>query len=108
MKIGLFYEDKHTGELFMCDNFTYSIYVWVSSKGKRINEDKTDAWKHMNPIACKDKQRIKSYLDKLDFTVRGFCYTCDTSSYSKFVKYIKESASGDRCCPTCNTELKYY
>ncbi|MDP4224770.1 MAG: hypothetical protein Q8910_00170 [Bacteroidota bacterium] len=61
MKTGLYYEDKFTKELYRCDNFTRSCYVWQDKNGKIINEDKLQAWKHMNPIAIKSKKRIREF-----------------------------------------------
>jgi hypothetical protein len=108
LKIGLFYEDKITGELFMLHNFTYSYYVYVNVKGEIIDEQKTDAWEHMSNEACKDKEKIKIFLNNLNFTVHGFCDKCNKLRYSKFQRYLKESAHGDELCTVCKTQLKYF
>jgi hypothetical protein len=54
MKIGLFYEDKFTHEVFECINFTRCYYVWKDKSGKEIQELKEQAWKHMNLRAVKE------------------------------------------------------
>ncbi|MCY6957880.1 hypothetical protein [Clostridium brassicae] len=107
MKIGLFYEDKNTGELFMCDNFTKSTYVWINKKGESITEDKWDSAKHMNLVACKDNQKIKNFLDDLTYKVMGLCETCNKTFVSNFRKYINEIANGDELCPICGKRLWY-
>lgn len=91
----------------MCDIFTRSQYVWVDVNGNRIDEWKEDAWKHMKTEACKDKIKIKAFLDNLDYTVRGFCNKCNKYHRSKFKKYVDEAAIGDDNCPICDSKLFY-
>lgn len=63
----------------------------------------------MNAKTYKDQKRIDEFLEKLDFTVTDYCPKCNKRRhYSKFVKYIREHATGEKYCPICNTELKYY
>lgn len=107
MKIGKFYEDKNTGELFMADNFTRSEYYWINSEGETIREEKDEAYEHINGWACTDKKKIKTFLDKLNYNVHGLCYICNKIYVSKFIKYDNESACGDELCPVCGSKLKY-
>jgi hypothetical protein len=60
MKIGLYYEDKFTHELFECVNFTRCYYVWKTSSGETITEDKLKAWEHVNPRAVRSMKRLKN------------------------------------------------
>jgi hypothetical protein len=108
LKIGLFYEDKNTGELFMCDNFTYSFYIWINSKGESIEEDKWEAWKHINNTACKDKVKIKNFLDHLNYNIDGICYKCKKVYSSKFKNYKNEISQGEmEICPICGDTIRY-
>lgn len=107
MKIGLFYEDKNTGELFMCDNFTRCTYVWINVQGERIQEDKWESAKHMNLTSCKNKEKIKVFSENLNYKVRGLCQKCNRTFVSDFKKYIDERANGSESCPVCGTKLWY-
>lgn len=107
MKIGKIYEDKNTGELFMCDNFTRSYYYWINVNGECIEEDKWQAHEHINGWACTDKKRVKAFLENLNYNVRGLCYSCNKTYLSRFKKYINEIACGDEYCPVCGNTLKY-
>lgn len=107
MKIGLFYEDKNTGELFMCANFSYSIYSWINADGKIIMEDKTNAWAHINSSCCTNKTKIKWFLDNIKYEVKGLCCTCNKIHLSNFKRYTNERASGIELCPVCGDKLRY-
>lgn len=93
MKIGLYYEDKFTHELFKCVNFTYSYYIWKNNKGEIIEEDKFEAWKHINP-------RAVNYRKKLKDEERGEweCPFCGTV-------HMDPSFITVTCCGHCNNGI---
>lgn len=107
LKIGDFYEDKITGELFMCDNFTRSKYCLINIKGEYIIEEKNKADVYINGCACTDKDKIKKFLGNLKYNVKGLCFTCNKIYFSEFVRYDNERACGEVICPVCGDKLRY-
>ena len=61
----------------------------------------------MSSIACKDKNKINSFLENLNYNVLGLCYTCNKTYWSNFRKYENEIACGDELCKVCGDKLRY-
>lgn len=64
MKIGLYYKNKDTEEVFKVDNYTYSYHILISENGEYLTANKPVGFKYTAERVT-SKKRIRAFEDNL-------------------------------------------